>query len=131
MILPRKGEYILATRKQAMARPTRDDGIVPPEELKSTMKVFTVVGPTIRDSLGAYCAAGQQAALTKADATKYHKMNLIQVALPDFGEEKKDDLGEPASGEGQQAAAVAGKAGGEAGKEPAADSAGAGTARRV
>lgn len=115
-----------------MARPTRDDGIVQDHELTKGMKVFKVISKTIVDSTGAYCVSGQQAALNKADATHYHKLNLIQVGLPDFDEPKEGaDAGQPASGEGAKAAAAAGSAASEGGSEFAADGAGGRTSRRV
>ena len=67
-----------------MAIATRHDGKVDRDELPEDMEVFTVVEATIVDSLGAYCTEGQEAALNETDATHYHKLKLVQAALPEF-----------------------------------------------
>lgn len=105
-----------------MAKATRTNGKVDKKSLPRGMKIFTVVSNTIKDSLGAYCTEGQEAALNKADATKYHKLHLIQAAL-DFDDEEDDvvtstdtvitdegttDAAEPKDGAGTKTPAVAG-----------------------
>lgn len=82
-----------------MARASRKDGVFE-GKLPDGMKVFTVTGPTIKDSLGAYCTEGQQAVLNEADAKRYHKAKLIAVDLPDF------DAASPTSEEAKAALAA-------------------------
>jgi hypothetical protein len=78
-----------------MARATRPNGKVDREELPEdgSIQVFTVISNTLRDSLGAYCVAGQEAALNKRDAKKYYKLALVQAAMPEFGgaDDEPDD----------------------------------------
>lgn len=66
-----------------MARPSRPNGVFE-GDIPEGMKKFIVVGPTIRDSLGAYCAEGQEAILNEPDAKRYHRRHLIAVDLPEF-----------------------------------------------
>ena len=72
-----------------MARSTRN-GELDLDDLPAGHKAFKVINTTIRDSLGAYCVAGEMAVLNKRDATAYLKKNMIQVALPEFEDENAD-----------------------------------------
>lgn len=70
------------------------------DDVPQGMKVFTVAHATIKDSTGSYREAGELCLLDKKDAMRYHKLQMIQVDLPDFDEDSED--------------------GGNAGKKPAA-----------
>jgi hypothetical protein len=56
-----------------------------------------VMGQTIKDSLGAYCTEGQEAALNAKDAKHYYKLKLVQAAMPDFDKKETDGASRPAN----------------------------------
>lgn len=67
-----------------MATGTRPTGKVDRADVPEGMKVFTVSGPTIKDSMDEYCEDSQDAVLDEALAEHYYKLDLIKVDFPDF-----------------------------------------------
>lgn len=71
---------------------SRGNVIPAKEDIPAGCKLFTVVGPTIKDSTDTYCKAGEWAVLNRKLAKHYLDLNMIRVELPeDFDDDKSGE----------------------------------------